>query len=181
MKALTTAKGNFGPYDDIVVMGDRYSCNAGALDLPFSVVGQGTIVEASTITWPVPPVLAADRATLLARIDADTDAIYRAVQGDRAAEYLLAESDATAYKNAGYTGTVPSSVQSWANAKTQTAQWATDDILATATAWRNAQAAIRANRLALKEQGRVGTDLSAIENQWSAFVVTIRKMLGVPL
>jgi hypothetical protein len=54
MKALTTTKGNFGPFASIEVLEDRYRCDN--TDLPFSVVGTGTIVEADTIIWPAPPV-----------------------------------------------------------------------------------------------------------------------------
>lgn len=53
MKALTTPSGNFGPYNTIEVLEDRYRCDN--TDLPFTVVGQGEIVEADTITWPEPP------------------------------------------------------------------------------------------------------------------------------
>ena len=53
MKALTTPKGNFGPFAAIEVLSDRYRCDN--TDLPFTVVGQGAIVEADTITWPAPP------------------------------------------------------------------------------------------------------------------------------
>lgn len=53
MKALTTPSGNFGPYNSIEVLSDRYRCDN--TDLPFTVVGQGEIVEADTITWPEPP------------------------------------------------------------------------------------------------------------------------------
>ena len=53
MKALTTPSGNFGPFNTIEVLEDRYRCDN--TDLPFSVVGQGEIVEADTITWPIPP------------------------------------------------------------------------------------------------------------------------------
>ena len=123
--------------------------------------------------------LAAARGALLLKIDADTDAIYRAVQGDRAMEYVLAESDAKAYKAAGYTGTVPDSVASWASAKGQTATWAADDILTTATGWRQAQSSIRATRLACKEQARVASDMTPITAQWSGFVVAIKTALGV--
>ena len=119
------------------------------------------------------------RKALLLKIDADTDAIYRAVQGERATEYLLAESDAKAYKAAGYTGTVPDSVASWASAKGQTATWAADDILTTATGWRQAQSSIRATRLACKEQARVANDMAPIVTQWASFVVAIKTALGV--
>lgn len=54
MKALTTPTGNYGPYNTIEVLADRYRCD-GNTDLPFSVVGTGEIVEADTITWPEPP------------------------------------------------------------------------------------------------------------------------------
>lgn len=53
MKALTTTSGNFGPYNSIEVLADRYRCDN--TDLPFTVVGTGEIVEADTITWPDPP------------------------------------------------------------------------------------------------------------------------------
>lgn len=119
------------------------------------------------------------RTALIKQIDADADAIYRDVQGNRGNEYALAESDATAFKAAGYTGTAPSSVQSWATAKGQTATWAADDILSTATAWRAAMSAIRANRLARKEQARTATDLAPVAAAWTAFVVGIRSALGV--
>lgn len=124
-------------------------------------------------------VLTVSRASLIRQIDIDTDAIYRAVQGDRAMEYVLAESDAKAYKAAGYTGTVPDSVASWASAKTKSATWAADDILATATGWRQAQASIRATRLACKEQARVGNNMTPIVAQWSGFVAAIKTALGV--
>lgn len=55
MKALTTPSGNFGPFNTIEVLSDRYRCDN--TDLPFSVVGQGEIVEANTVTWPAPPII----------------------------------------------------------------------------------------------------------------------------
>lgn len=54
MKALTTPSGNFGPFQSIEVLEDRYRCDN--TDLPFNVVGQGEIVDASTIVWPAPVV-----------------------------------------------------------------------------------------------------------------------------
>jgi len=53
MKALTTPAGNFGPFNTIEILADRYRCDN--TDLPFSVVGQGQIVEADTIVWPATP------------------------------------------------------------------------------------------------------------------------------
>ncbi len=53
LKAVKTTSGNFGPFATIEVLSDRYRCDN--TDLPFTVVGQGEIVEADTITWPEPP------------------------------------------------------------------------------------------------------------------------------
>lgn len=180
MKALTTPTANFGPFVSIEVLSDRYRCDN--TDLPFTVVGQGTIVEADTITWPepvVPPPTTQDRIDFAKMVDAQVDAIYTAVQGERVTEYMLAESDATAYKSAGYAGTVPSSVASWAAAKAKDAKWAADDILATATAWRGAQGAIRAQRLAIKEQVKIAPSLVPLRAQWAGFLAVVKKQLGV--
>jgi len=79
MKALTTTSGNFGPFTSIEVLEDRYRCDN--TDLPFSVVGQGGIVEADTIVWPVPPApvktreeLKAEREIAVAAIKVTTQA-----------------------------------------------------------------------------------------------------------
>jgi hypothetical protein len=130
--------------------------------------------------------ITADLANLIAsslvQIDADTDAIYGAVLGNRAQEYTLAEEEATAYAAAGYTGTVPHSVHCWAVPKDWTAQQAADDILATATAWRGAQAAIREQRLAAKEAVRKSVDSAGVETAmatWAGFCSVIRGQLGL--
>lgn len=66
------------------------------------------------------------------------------------AEYVQAEEGARAFADAGYTGAVPSSVQSWADATGMTTQEAADDILATAQRWRDLLDQIRAVRLSGK-------------------------------
>ena len=122
------------------------------------------------------------KASALIQIDTDTDAINTAVMGSRAQEYELAEQHAQEYKAAGYTGTVPSSVQSWATAKSWTATQAADDIVATAGGWRAAQAAIRAARLLRKEQVRNAADTAGITTAmtaWAGFVAYMRGQLGV--
>lgn len=72
MKALTTPSGNFGPFASIEVLADRYRGLKGIekTDLPFTVVGLGTIVDASTITWPEPPPPPPDNAPILAELEA---------------------------------------------------------------------------------------------------------------
>lgn len=136
----------------------------------------GDLFDGSVFTKPVPTP---NRVGLMLQIDADTDAIYRAVEGDRTTEYLRAEEEAKAFKEANYTGDVPDSVESWASAKGETATWATDDILTTARGWRQAQSSIRATRLTCKERARVESDLAPIAAAWAGFAVAIKTALGV--
>ncbi len=116
------------------------------------------------------------------RIDADCDDIFAAVVGNRLSEYSASEADATAYKTAGYTGQVPMNVHCWALAKGQSDQWAADNILATAEQWRGAQSLIRANRLGRKEDVKNSANAERVTiamNAWDAFLVVIRKQLGI--
>jgi hypothetical protein len=95
---------------------------------------------------------------------------------------MLAETEAQAFKDAGYKGIVPNTVQAWATAKQQTSQWAADDILATAAQWRNAQTQIRAERLLYKQKA---TDCKSIDTiisigeDWRIFVAAVKQQLGI--
>lgn len=120
--------------------------------------------------------------TLVKKIDADADAIYAAALGNRATEYTQAEEQAIVYRSAGYSGDVPDYVQVWADAKGESAQWAADNIIATADAWRAAQTAIRAQRLLRKEQAKAATtqaELDAVATAWGGFVSLIKTQLGI--
>jgi hypothetical protein len=176
MKALITQTGQLGPFASITRTEDDTGWLAGDCIYPDGVIGEAT---AGDWVEPARVYTTADRAALAKQIDSDTDVIYRAVQGDRGAEYALAETDAIAYTEAGYTGTVPASVASWAAAKGQTGAWAAQSILATATQWRGAQSAIRANRLLCKEQAKVVENLATVEAEWRDFVALIRTALGL--
>jgi hypothetical protein len=122
-------------------------------------------------------------------VDADVDAIYQDAVGNRTSEYQVAKDAATAYKTAGYTGTVPATVQNWANLNyqadgvtLQTPQWAADNILASATNLANAQLSIRQNRLSSKSQLKAATGILAAQtilNSWAAYVVQMRMSLGI--
>jgi hypothetical protein len=128
------------------------------------------------------PSLVAQQADAVRRIDADADAIYGAVLGNRGEEYKNAEADALAYQTAGYQGAVPAGVASWATASGMTAQDAADDILATAATWRGAMAQIRAARLLRKKQAEAAVDqaaLDAVQVQWAGFVAAMRAGLGL--
>lgn len=136
-------------------------------------------VESNIVPY-VAPVPA--KTVCLLRIDADTDAIYGSVLGNRSEEYTGAATDAQDYKTAGYTGTVPAGVQSWATATGWTARQSADDILATAAQWTEAQANIRAQRLLRKVQIRAATDsvdITAAMSEWAGFVAYMRGQLGI--
>lgn len=129
---------------------------------------------------PVVPSVSVIKAANIKKIDADVDAIYEAAIGNRATEYSEAEVQATTFKTAGYTGTVPAYVASWLSNNTKgltTAQQATDDIIAQANAWRGAAAAMRANRLLAKKN--LANDVSTAMAQWGGFVAAIRGSLGL--
>ncbi len=123
--------------------------------------------------------LTAARAQFILQVDAEVDALYAAAIGNRGPEYADAERDALAYIAAGYTGTVPPSVQSWATAKSWTATEAADDIAAAATQLNGAKQAIRAARLLRKEQARVAAaaTLPTVQAQWAGFVAFIKNQL----
>jgi hypothetical protein len=126
--------------------------------------------------------LAAEKATFIRQVDADTDALIRTVIGERGSEYELAEQEATAYKAAGYTGTIPGSVASWATAKGWTATQSADSIIVASTNWHTAQAALRANRLARKEAAILAGDvagLDVVKAQWATFMAALKTSLGV--
>lgn len=126
--------------------------------------------------------LTATKAALLLRIKADANKITSDTIGELGNEYQKAKADADAFKAAGYTGTVPSSVSSWATAKGWTATAACDDILLAANGWLSAQDSIRANRLARTEAAKRCTtqaELDAVAAQWAAFRAEIRKQLKI--
>ncbi len=104
----------------------------------------------------VAPTIDQVRFVMLQRIDDAADMARLAVVGDplRATEYQMAEAEAKAYQAAGYTGEVPLSVASWAEAKQWTAKQAAESILAEAAAWNSALYAIRDVRLKAKEAVR---------------------------
>jgi len=111
---------------------------------------------------------------------------YQVLQGLES-EYELAEKEATAYKTAGYTGPVPSSVQDEVASKaarniTITAAVACDTIVATALDWRSAQAALRRNRLTVAGAAEVAIDaagLEAIKTGHTTFMTSLKASLGV--
>ena len=122
---------------------------------------------------------------MIVNIDVEADIIRTRVVGDpvRVFEYQWTESEATAFKAAGYTGNVPVSVSSWATAKGWTAQQACDDILVAAQTFHSVMAAIRNTRLIGKEQVRAAeNDEAAAEAAYKTAMQTfaaIRQQVGM--
>lgn len=129
---------------------------------------------------PAPPAI--DRIVLSAQIDADVDALYARVIGNRAAEYEQAEREALAYADKSFIDPVPPMVQAWASAKSWTGERAAKDIIAQAGAWRGAQTQIRTQRLLRKEQIRTAVSddvVHAAVAAWGEAFGQIKKMLGM--
>lgn len=98
-------------------------------------------------------------------IDAVADQVRRELAGDplRVAEYDRAAREASAYQAAGYSGEVPASVLSWAQAKAWTPQAAAEDILRAARQWEVALYGLRDLRLKTKEAIRSATDQASAQ------------------
>lgn len=145
-------------------------------------VSLGDVYDPKSGAFKPPTTVPADRrAAVIGGIDADVDALYAAVVGNRAEEYTEAERQAQAFADGGYAGAAPPMVASWATAKGWTGRQAADDILQQAAAWRGAQEQIRAQRLLRKEQARGAAtvaELQTVSAQWSGFVAAVRQQLG---
>jgi hypothetical protein len=121
--------------------------------------------------------LAQVQGQLCGQIDATADEVYMAIGGPspgRLAEYQQAKSDAQTFKTAGYSGTVPETVQCWATAKAWTAQQAADDILATAAAWESVLVAIRSARLSGKASVGAATDIPSAKAAAATAVTNVQ-------
>jgi hypothetical protein len=77
-------------------------------------------------------------------------------------EYMFAYQDATEYAAVGYSGPVPDTVQSWADATGNSPQWAADDIISTRAQFKAASDFIRRVRLTAKEGVRAAPEADAV-------------------
>lgn len=136
--------------------------------------------------WQMPERIAVDARLLAATvtesvrsIDQLGDKARLAVVGDaaRIKEYERAQAHAEQYRNAGFTGPVPSSVASWAKAKKWTAQAAAEDILAASTRWYAALDSIRDLRLNTKEDIKRAVSVTEVDNIVTAFKSSLLTMM----
>src|SRR3990167_8694229 len=132
--------------------------------------------------------LAANKAAFILQVKSEAGQLTQQVRSGLGSEYELAEKEATAYKAAGYPATpIPGSVQSEINSKatkgvTITATTACNTILTAATGWRNAQSALRDNRLVTVSAAEVAVDgaaLDVIKADRAAFMAALKTQLGV--
>lgn len=124
---------------------------------------------------PAPPPLGAVLKAVM-DIDKVADEVRYKFIGDaaRIKEYDTANQEAEAYKAAGYSGDVPQSVKSWAEAKGWTGQSAADDILATAAAWNAVLYGIRDARLKGKELVRAAVSMEDLETKRAGTIEALR-------
>ena len=141
------------------------------------------------VTTPTPEIVPPDpldfdaqRNHILKVIDSQVDAVTRAVIGDRATEYLVAEFEANDYAQRGYEGDVPASVEDQVVATGVTPREAADEILAASAAWRGAQSALRRARLVAKAQVRAAETPEALLEalgDWETNIMAISNQLGL--
>lgn len=145
----------------------------------------GYTVQNNALVAPVAPTaaeqLASAQPLLCASIDAAADSAYIAIGGPspgRLAEYQQANTDATAFKAAGYAGTAPKTVQCWATASGMTAQAACDSILATAAAWEAVLVGIRSARLIGKANVNAATTLADAQAAAATAIANVKTAAG---
>ena len=128
----------------------------------------------------LPPAATVDKVSLILDIDRQADALRLSIVGDplRVEEYRIAREEATAFVTANYSGTVPSSVQSWATAKNWTPKQAADDIMRTAQLWSSALYAIRTIRLTGKEAVRNAADATAVNTAYQTAINQLTALKG---
>lgn len=149
------------------------------LSTPGYTVGNGSLVAPAPITEA--QQLAGTQSFLCQMIDAEADSAYIAIGGPspgRLAEYQQANTDAAAFKAAGYAGTVPETVQCWATASGMTAQAACDNILVTASAWEAVLVGIRSARLIGKANVNAATTLADAQAAAATAIANVKKAAG---
>lgn len=125
-------------------------------------------------------LLDALKIELCQQVDGLADQVRRELAGDplRVAEYDRAAQEASAYQTAGYAGTVPPAVLSWAEAKGWSAQAAAKDILDATHRWNAALYQLRDQRLKTKEAIRSALDEASAKATAAAGLDALR---AVPL
>lgn len=112
------------------------------------------------------PALADVKTAALRQIDSDAETLrglYITANSGQIATYIMKFNDASAFKTAGYAGTVPGLVQSEMAATGQTAQQAADAIIAQYMAWNTLAASIETVRRKAKVAVGAAADSAGVQ------------------
>lgn len=125
--------------------------------------------------------LALLKASAIEKTYADVDAVILAAVGNRAEEYKDAEAAARAFLASGDGSSVDVTVSSYAlynpTGQVQSNEWAAEQIIQRADAFRAAQKAMRAERFARQAQMRAvaaPAELAVVVEGWEAFIAAVR-------
>lgn len=171
-----------GYYGDGVILwderedGDLPSVTLGAMKR----IGNNLIVDNIELESINTKQLQDKKSQSLKFIDESSDDVITSVIGRRDTEYLQAEKQAQEFIDAGYTGNTHPYVSSWAIAKNESDEWAADNIIETAIAWREVQSDLRAKRLLHKENVRnsaILKDIDTIMASWQLYIKTLKQSL----
>lgn len=179
-----------GRINDIVAVGATFPVSPEMvwIDAPDDVTHTTHEFNGTEIVLKQPTPLAITKAAFILQVKAEAGQLTTQVLSGLGSEYELAEKEATSFKAAGYPATpIPSSIEDEIASKaakgvTITATVATDTILAAATGWRNAQKALRRNRLTVVSAAEVAVDgaaLDAIKAGRATFMAALKTQLGV--
>lgn len=126
------------------------------------------------------------KAEAIARTYPDVDAVYDAAIGRRTSEYERAEEAARAYKAAGFTGPVSDYISGHARSNPtgqhQTDEWAAQQIIERADAFRWAELQMRNVRFDRQADMRAATthdELQTAVAAWDGFISWLRVQLGL--
>lgn len=122
-------------------------------------------------------------AAAIAATYRDVDAVYSDAIGQRGPEYADAETDARAFIAGGeLTAYVSDFAQDNPTGQAQSNQWAAENIIARADAFRSAKLAMRSARFARQTEMRAATTTAALQlaiSSWEGFIAGVRAQLGL--
>lgn len=174
--AIFYAKSTGGFYDDSIHVENQIPSDAVEITVEewqslLDGQSSGQIISADAngkpvLTLPPEPLLADVKAAALKQIDAEAEVlrgVYITANSGQVATYILKYNEATLFKTAGYTGTIPGLVQSEMDATGSTAQASADLIIAQYTAWASLAASIETVRRKAKIAVGAATDSAAVQ------------------
>lgn len=184
---LPDPEGFFGPPDPEPAGPYRYE------QIPEKVFGSLRPTPTSLLMWVDGAaawvecgVLSDLQAKAIAKTYIDVDSVYDAAVGRRTTEYARAEEAARAFQSPDFTGPVSGYISGHAasnpTGQVQTNEWAAQQIVERADAFKWAELQMRNVRFARQADMRAATtpaELSAAVASWENFIAWLRSLLGV--